>query len=422
MSAMVRLAMSAALLCAPIPAQAAATVFVGATVIDGTGAAPIPDGVVVVRDGRIVAVGPRARVTIPADAQRVEVAGKTIMPGLVNAHVHVRASVPGSTAPAEVQLRDQLALYARYGVTTAYSLGDDGVEDIKLRNVLRAAPTDTRPPVARFYVAGLLNPADPAQARAAASEVAKSGFDMAKIRLQGPPEASIRKAYPALIAQAHAEGMRVAVHILTAQEARDVIDAGADVLAHSVRDRDAPADLIASMKAKGVGYIPTLTREVAQYVYESPPFFLSDPFFAKEAAYRAPLAPLLTPERQAEYRLPPAQAGKAMLAQAKRNLKILFDAGIPIAMGSDTGSYVGRWQGYFEHLELELMVEAGLTPMQVLTIATSGAAKVMQIDSDVGSLAPGKFADLLVLGADPLADIRNTKTLEQVWIGGRRVE
>ena len=116
-----------------------------------------------------------------------------------------------------------------------------------------------------------------------------------------------------------------------------------------------------------------------------------------------------------------AQSIKQALEQASRNVKILADAGAPIAMGTDSGAGDGRWQGYFEHVELELMVKAGLTPMQALVAATGGAARVMRLDAQLGTLQPGRWADLLVLSANPLADIRNTRQIDSVWIAGRRV-
>lgn len=418
------LVLGAALLLAPSWVKAETIAFSGATVIDGTGAAPIRDGVVVVRDDKIAAVGPRASVRIPADARRVDVTGKTLMPGLINAHAHVELNAR-SQAPARTQLADQLALYARYGVTTVYSLGDDGVESVKLRNELRNAPPATRPPLARFYVAGpVLEVNNPADARPAVIQNARRGVDITKIRIMGPPDATMRDpaVFGGMIAQSHAEGLRVAAHMFTAAEARGLVDAGVDILAHSIRDQDADAQLIAAIKAKNIGYIPTLTRDLSVFVYESTPSFVSDPFFAKEAAYKAALAPLLTSESQARYRSnPTAQSIKPALAQAKRNLKILSDAGVPIAMGTDSGAPTGRWQGYFEHVELSMMVESGLTPMQALVAATGGAARVMRIDDVVGTLQPGRYADLLVLGANPLEKIENTRTLEQVWIGGRRL-
>jgi imidazolonepropionase-like amidohydrolase len=102
-------------------------------------------------------------------------------------------------------------------------------------------------------------------------------------------------------------------------------------------------------------------------------------------------------------------------------IRRVADAGVPIAMGTDTGAQVGRWQGYFEHVEMELMVKAGLTPMQVLVAATGTAARVMKLDAQLGTLQTGKWADMLVLNADPLADIRHTRQIDSVWIAGRRL-
>jgi imidazolonepropionase-like amidohydrolase len=116
-----------------------------------------------------------------------------------------------------------------------------------------------------------------------------------------------------------------------------------------------------------------------------------------------------------------AQSIKVALQQGSRNLKALSDAGVLIAMGTDTGTNVGQWQGYFEHVELEYMVKAGLTPMQTLVAATGGAAKVMKLDGQLGTIQSGKRADLLVLNANPLTDIKNTRQIHSVWIGGRRL-
>ena len=117
-----------------------------------------------------------------------------------------------------------------------------------------------------------------------------------------------------------------------------------------------------------------------------------------------------------------AQAIKAALDQALRNLKRLSDGGVTIAMGTDTGAnLMGRWQGFFEHTELELMVKAGLTPMQTLVAATGGAARVMKLDAQLGTLQPGRWADFVVLNANPLADIRHTRQIHSVWIGGQRL-
>ena len=179
-----------------------------------------------------------------------------------------------------------------------------------------------------------------------------------------------------------------------------------------------------ALKTRNAGYIPTLTRDLSVFVYETRPAFFDDPFFLRGIAlYRKEVAVLSDPARQARTRNDKqAQAIKPALQQAMKNLKPLSDAGVPIAMGTDSGAAnnPGRWQGYFEHVELEYMVQAGLTPMQALVAATGGAARVMKLDG-VGTIQPGKLADLLVLTADPLADIRNTRRIHSVWIGGRRL-
>ena len=157
-------------------------------------------------------------------------------------------------------------------------------------------------------------------------------------------------------------------------------------------------------------YSPTFTREVSTFVYESTPPWVSDPFFTKGVPPEI-VAQLTDPERQEQTRANPAaglgQQYKSGLEVAKKNLKALVDQGVRIAMGTDTGP-PARFQGYFEHLELEMMVEAGLTPMQVLVSATGDAARCHR-NADLGVLARGRVADLLVLGANPIENIRNMR-------------
>jgi imidazolonepropionase-like amidohydrolase len=201
------------------------------------------------------------------------------------------------------------------------------------------------------------------------------------------------------------------------------VAAGVDVVAHSVRDRDVDLAFIADMKKRGTGYVPTLTRELSVFVYESTPAFFADPFFLRgRELYQGDVTALSDPGRQAKVRQDKtAQAIKLALDQASRNLKILSDAGVTIALGTDSGAGQGRWQGYFEHVELEMMVKAGMTPMQALVAATGAAARVSGLDH-VGEIAPGKAADLLVLRANPLQNILNTRQIHSVWIAGRAVD
>jgi imidazolonepropionase-like amidohydrolase len=175
------------------------------------------------------------------------------------------------------------------------------------------------------------------------------------------------------------------------------------------------------MKKRHVFYCPTLTRELAVFTYSETPSFFSDPFFLKEAD-PAEMAKMKDPKRQDAMRSDHAALWyKEHMPIAMRNLKKVSDAGIVIAAGTDSGGGPGRFQGYFEHLELEYETKAGLTPMQALVSATSGAAKALNISKRVGTLEKGKLADFVVLSANPLEDIRNTRTIESVWIGGVRV-
>jgi imidazolonepropionase-like amidohydrolase len=395
----------------------------GGRVIDGTGRAPIDQATLIIANGRIAAVGPSASVNIPTDAVRIDMSGKTIIPGLINAHGHLNVDDYTQLPPRE-HLLQCLQVYADYGVTTVVSLGStdaDELEDLKIRNEQRLGTPDR----ARLFTAGAFAIGKtPDEARKAVDRLADEKVDIIKYKINGLPDDMTPEVYGALVDEAKKRGLRTAVHIFYLKDAKEAIAKGTDILAHSVRDQDVDQALIAEMKRKNIAYIPTLTRDLSVFVYETEPKFFQDPFFLRGMyAYRTEVNILKNPAHQEALRKnPQVQAEKSALQHAMRNLKTLFDAGIPIAMGTDSGSAndLGRWQGYFEHVELAMMVKAGLTPMQALVAATGGAARIMKLDR-LGTLEPGNWADLLVLNANPLTDIRNTRQIASVWIAGRRL-
>jgi len=403
--------------------NAGVVAFTGARLIDGTGSAPIEQATLVIRDGRVVAAGAGSDVSIPAGAERIDLAGKTIVPGFVNAHGHLSEGF--AAASARDSLRAQLRQYASYGITTVVVLGvqEENFEPaLRLREEQRnGAALDG----ARAYIAGptLQNLATAEEARARVNSYADAGADVVKIHVTGNPNDMTPAVYGALIDQAHTRGLPVSAHMYYLEDARGLVDAGVDVLAHSVRDQDVDAQLIAEIKRRNVGYTPTLTRDLARFVYETVPDFLSDPFFLRFAEpYADEIEVVTDPARQMEMRNSEVrQADKIGLQRGERNLKILSDADVLIGLGTDTGTNDGQWQGYFEHVEFEMMADAGMTPMQVLVAATGGAARVAGLDEELGTLQPGRWADLVVLNANPLDEIRATREIDSVWIAGQRL-
>jgi imidazolonepropionase-like amidohydrolase len=414
---------TASLLSVATPAQqpAATMAFTGARVIDGTDRAPIDNATILVRDGKVAAVGPAAAVTIPAGARRVALAGTTVIPGLVNAHGHVGNTVgmeQGHYSAGNVT-RD-LRTYAAYGITTVFSLGDDQAAGIAARDAQRTPSLDR----ARLFVAGpVLAPKTVDDARRLVDDDAAMKVDIVKIRVDdnlGTTPKMAPEIYKAVIDQAHKKGLRVAVHLFYLEDAKAVLDAGADFIAHSVRDTAVDDQFVAMLKRRDICYCPTLMREVSTFVYESTPSWFADPLFLKHADMAAVEALKQPARQQAMAKSTSAQRYKAGLEVANRNLKTLSDAGVKIAMGTDTGP-PARFQGYFELMELEMMAKAGLTPRQVLASATRDAARCMKLDAELGTLEPNRWADFVVLDADPLADISNVRKINAVYVAGNRL-
>jgi imidazolonepropionase-like amidohydrolase len=413
------------------------------TLIDGNGGPAVPDSALIATDGRITWVGRRAELKAPAGATVQDLTGKFVMPGLVDLHTHVANSDVEMQDPVRFFTREgvtrDLQLYARYGTTSVASLGTD---QKPLAYEMRAEQRDGRPTMARIFTAGRgftvkdgfptnkgnvpgipYEPSTPAEAAAQMEELAAERPDVVKIwvddRFGDFKKTPIEISRP-IIEGAHKHGIKVIAHVFYLNDAKQLAAAGLDAFGHSVRDRAVDAELIQLMKEHGTWMIPTLYREWATFMFENPGPLLDDPFFARALDERQKTV-LKSPEYHKALvsdKYFPRYPG--VLKNAIANLKRLADAGVRIGYGTDSG-VLTRFEGYGEHKELELMVEAGMTPSQVIKAATKDSAEFLGQQSNLGTLETGKWADLVVLGADPLADIRNSRQIEAVYIAGNKV-
>ncbi|HXT68444.1 MAG TPA: amidohydrolase family protein [Vicinamibacterales bacterium] len=370
---------------------------------------------IVVRDGKVAAVDKGLN---PAGARIVDLAGTYVVPGFVAAHAHI-SDVNGlkPRAYTEENTRRQLGVYARYGVTTVFSLGGEQAPAFALRDAQSAPGLDR----ARIFVAGdVITGRTPDEARQNVARVAALKPDIIKIRVDdnlGTTAKMTPDVYRAVIEEAHARKLRVAAHIFYLDDAKDLLKAGVDMIAHSVRDKELDDETILLMRKRFVPYCPTLTREISTFVYESTPAFFNDPFFLREAD-KDVVAQLQDPARQkAMASSATAQRYKAGLEIAKRNLKKASDAGVLIVMGTDSGPSAERFQGFFEHLEMSMMAEAGMAPGDVVRAATINTARAIG-RNDIGGLTPGMWADMVVLTQNPARDISATRAIKSVWIAG----
>jgi len=410
----------------------------GARLIDGTGRPAIEQSVLVIEGDHVVAVGNAATVSIPTGADVRDVSGKTIMPALINLHGHLGLSSNGADSVAgnytQENVLKQLNKYLSYGVATIASFGQDEDEIYKIRDAQREGTLGG----ARFYTAGLgfleytgkaypmdhrYRPQTPEEARADVRELAAHHPDYMKMWVDDGLGHGVKikpAIYQAIIDEAHKQHIRVFAHEFYLGDAQALLAAGIDGLAHSIRDLPVDQDLIRAMKARGVFLIPTLVRDEVLFAYADNLKWLDDPFF-KAGFEPAAIAMVRSPENVEKGRRDPDIAKyRAGLEMGKKNLKTLSDAGVEIAFGTDSGIPT-RFPGYFEHRELQLMVEAGLAPMKAIVAATGTNAEILGGAKKFGTLQPGRRADFLVLDANPLEDIHNTERLSAVWQSGKIV-
>ncbi len=419
-----------------------------ATVIDGTGSAPQPDTDILIRDGHIAATG--HNLPSAAHARTIDLSGQTVLPGLISDHSHVgqvSGTQNGEVNYTRANILSELSQYEHYGVLTIVALGLNRsplFDDLRREQHAGLNPgadlfgvdqgigaPDGVPPQNMFHLGAdqVFRPTTPDEARAAVNKMADEGTDLIKLWVDdfrnGVPGAhglpKMRpEIYRAAITQAHLRGKRVAAHIHDLSDARALVAAGVDILAHGVRDRPVDATLIHAMTQQGTGYIATLDLDEANYIFAEHPEWLDDPFLSYG------LSPALRQQfadpawRQKVLAAPLTAASRKALAMNMHNLLTLYHAGIPIGFGTDSGATPTRIPGFAEHREFRLSVMAGLTPLQAITLATGDAAHLMQL-TDRGTIAPGQLADLLVVSGNPDQDPAVLDHIQQVWHRGHQV-
>lgn len=434
----------------PVPAAAGEVLFEHARLIDGTGATAKPDMAVLVRDGAIVSVMSQSEASRVSGAKVVDLSGKTLLPGLISDHSHtglVSGTQVGSNNYTRENILAALKQYTQYGVLTVMSLG---LNKSPLFDQLRreqhagqnpgadlfgvdqgiSAPNGI-PPANTFHITDdqIFRPGTPDEARHDVDTMIDEGTDVVKLWVddfrndvvgaKGYPKLS-PEIYKAAIDEAHRRHVRVAVHIHDLAVAKSVVAAGADILAHGVRDKPVDQALIDAMRTHDTWYIATLDLDEANYVFALHPEWLNNPFLTRG----------LSPELRAQFADPAwrartlaaatTPASRYAVSVNQHNLLRLYRAGIKIGFGTDSGAAPTRVPGFAEHRELALTVGAGLTPLQAITLATGHAAALIGLN-DRGIIAPGRRADLLIVDGTPDRQILDIDRVAQVWQRGALV-
>jgi imidazolonepropionase-like amidohydrolase len=405
-------------------------VITGGTLINPA-AAPLADAVIVITGARIAQVGPAASVKVAAGAQVVDARGKYVIPGLADMHNHLD---DGGTSRAQNKVGN-LGRVLAAGVTTVFNPAVPEGDFAKLK----AVAAGDAAPYARFFGTGpgltaegdqlgalSPKPKTAAEAHAVVQKLKALNADAIKVMRDDLTWSSTRRMEPmpmdvlqAVVDEAHRQGLKVYAHAPQLSRAKEALRAGTDGLLHGIIDEAVDAEFIGLMKKNGATYVPTLTMfedvaDVAAAARRQGAYWDQlglQPagvyqFFASPPGVQI-FQTLLNNTAHARERLPVLRG----------NVKRVFDAGVPVVMGSDTG-FFGVFLGAASQLEMELMVEAGLTPAQAIGAATIDAARMIGREKEQGTIEAGKLADLLILDADPRDDIRAIRRIYRVVKGG----
>ena len=382
------------------PALTNVTVFEGARVLVGDGGV-IENAILVVDDDRLVAIGCAGSVEVPAGAARVDLSGRTVMPAIIDTHVHLRET--------RDELVEDLQRKAYYGVGVVLSLGRGSsdmafqVRDEVIPNAARYRTVGrgiTAPEPGRTEIPFWISTEE--EARTAVQELAPRNVDMVKIWVDdrnGQFEKLTPELYGAVIDEAHQQGLRVTAHVYTLEDAKGLLRAGLDAFAHGIRDMDVDDEVVELFAERPtVVLVPNLPN----------------PGVATDLSWLSGTIPPDELQQMQERSVDRPAAQEAFGIQA-RNLARLSAEGVTIGFGTDGGA------GWSPHAEMEDMVRAGMTPADVIVAATRNSADLLALD-DLGTLEAGKSADFVVLEANPLDDITNTRRIVDVYLRGTAVD
>ena len=402
---------------------ASIVLYEGARLITVDGSAPIERSAFLVESGRFARVGRLGEITAPAGAARVDLTGKTVIPALVDAHSHIGYMKDLTSGPQNYtreNILDHMHRFAYFGVAASQAMGSDfGALPFQLREELAAGKD---PDAARFLTAGRgLAPLEEISpnnmrhaayvvttvqgARADVQELAQRNVPLIKMWVDtrgGTIKTLTPDLYGAILDEAHKHGMRVAVHATGPDDAKALLRAGIDVFAHMISDVD--EELLALFKQHpDTAILLALSgpRRVVSAPWINPPH----PMIVET------VSPAQIKRLQARLATPASDADRRAWDRLARGVRLLAGAGVKIGVGTDGGGQTGdQFVGWTMHAELENMVAAGMTPAQVLVSATRNSAEILGL-TDLGAVAAGKSADFVVLDANPLDDITNTRRI-----------
>jgi imidazolonepropionase-like amidohydrolase len=394
-------------------------------IVDGTGAGA-RTGSVAVKDGRIVAVG--ENVPTPTGALKIDGQGKTLLPGLFDLHTHLRASAASGLA---ADWGKDLEAYLAAGVTSVDDFGNYGemfapmrklldtgfVRGPRLHLAVRISPPGGHGTESGYGDMFTLEASTPEAAHAAMRQALLSKPDVIKIFTDGWRYGTIpnlmsmnEETIAAIVQDAHAAGIKVLTHTVSLDNAKITVRAGVDSLVHGIQDREVDPEFVSLIKSKGTAYVSTLA------VYEPRD---------RNMLYPG-LENVLEPAIEAILKGPPSPRGEGGNSEGRTarwksllaNEKTLYDAGVTLGNGTDAGM-PGTFHGWATLREMELKTQAGLTPLQVITIATRNSARMLGVDKDLGTIEPGKLADLVLVSGKPDENIPEIYKTSRVFLNGR---